>query len=405
MANALITPSIIAKEALVQLENNLVFGNMVHREYRNEFSKKGDTISIRRPVQFEVTDGATLSKQDVEEGKIALTVDQRKHVGWSFVTQDLTLTIEQYSERYIKPAAIQLANNIDSALAGMYKQVYNHVGTPGTTPSTFSSVSPASQRLDDQAVPDDGKRYLAMGPAAAWSIAGAQTALELQQRSERAYASGEIGDVAGLRTWKSQNVKTHTVGDHGGTPLVDGGSQNVTYASVADTNQQTLVTDGWDTSVDLKEGDVFTIDDVYAVNPVSKETLPYLQQFVLRADVTTNASASADTNLTISPPIITSGPQQTVSAAPANNAPINYVGTANTGYPQNLAFHRNAFALVTVPLQMPDGASFKAQENKNGYSIRVVKDYDISTDEEIIRLDVLYGVKAIDPRLACRLTG
>ena len=90
---------------------------------------------------------------------------------------------------------------------------------------------------------------------------------------------------------------------------------------------------------------------------------------------------------------------------PADNAAITVVGTGGTLYPQNLCFHKNAFALVTVPLEIPEGASFRDRVTMNGLSVRVVKDYDIAEDVEIIRLDILYGVKAIYPDLACRLTG
>ena len=74
-------------------------------------------------------------------------------------------------------------------------------------------------------------------------------------------------------------------------------------------------------------------------------------------------------------------------------------------HPQNLAFHKNAFGLVMVPMEMPDGVSFKARETQDGCSIRVVKDYDIDTDEDIIRLDILYGVVTLYPELACRIFG
>ena len=101
MANALITPSIIAKEALVQLENNLGMANNVHREYKKEFVKVGDTVSIRKPVKFYAADGKTRVNQDVEEANTSITVDKQKHVSWKFSSKDLTLTVEDYSERYI----------------------------------------------------------------------------------------------------------------------------------------------------------------------------------------------------------------------------------------------------------------------------------------------------------------
>ena len=411
MPNTLITPSMIAKEALMQLENNLVFANQVHREYVKEFTGgQGSSVSIRRPVKFATQNGATLVDQDVEEKSTNISVDQRKHVSWRFSSQELTLSIEEYSERYIKPAAITLAQTVDRDIAGLYSSVWNSVGTPGTTPANFAAVAAAAQRLDEMAVQAD-QRTMVVNPAAAYAIAGNQATLQAVGDVRRsAYEEAMVGRVAKFDMFSSQNIVNHTVGPLGGTPLVNGGAQAVTYANaVGNTWSQTLVTDGWTAAAALRvrAGDVFTIAGVFAVNPVpgegAKQVMPYLQEFT----VLNNGSSDASGNLTltISPPIITSGPQQTVSAAPADNAALTFRGTANTAFPMNLGFHKNAFALVTVPLDMPDGVNFKARESYKGLSMRVVKDYDIASDNEIIRLDILYGRKAIYPDLACRLWG
>ena len=412
MPNTLVTPTMIAKEALMQLENNLVFANQVHREYAKEYTGgQGGSVSIRRPVKFNTSNGATLVKQDVEEKTTNITVDQRKHVGWEFSTQDLTLSIEEYSERYIKPAAITLANTIDRSLASLYTSVYNLVGTPGTTPASFASAAAVAQRLDEMAVVSDS-RSLIVNPAARYAIAGNQLTLNsVGDKTRTTYEDAKIGSIATFDMMASQNVRNHAVGPLGGTPLVNGANQNVSYANaVGNTWSQTLITDGWTAAAALRvrAGDVFTIAGVFAVNPVpddtgAKQVMPYLQQFTVLSNGSSDASGNL--TLTISPPMITTGPQQTVSAAPADNAALTFVGTAATTYPMNLGFHKNAFALVTVPLEMPDGAAFKARENYNGLSIRVIKDYDITNDTDVIRLDVLYGVKAIYPDLACRLIG
>lgn len=411
MPNTLITPSMIAKEALMQLENNLVFANRVHREYVKEFrGGQGSTVSIRRPVKFQTTNGATASIQDVDEKSTNITVDQRKHVAWEFATQDLTLSIEEYSERYIKPAAITLAQTVDRSIASLYSSVWNAVGTVGTTPSSFANVALAAQRLDEMAV-EMSDRTMAVNPAAAYAIANNQTTLNAVGDVRRtAYERANVGTVANFDMYQSQNIVTHQVGPLGGTPLVNGGSQAVTYAAaVGATWSQSLVTDGWTAAAAarVRAGDVFTIANVFAVNPVpgegAKQVLPYLQQFTVLA----NGSSDAGGNLTmtISPPIITSGPHQTVSATAADNAALTFLGTANALVPMNMGFHKNAFALVTVPLDMPDGVPFKARESYNGLSMRVVKDYDFTNDTDRIRLDILYGVKAIYPDLACRLVG
>lgn len=411
MPNSLITPSVIAKEALMQLENNLVMGNQVHREYKKEFTGgQGSSVSIRKPVKFYTADGATRVNQDVEEKSTSITVDQRKHVSWKFSTQDLTLSVEEYSERYIKPAMITLAQTVDRSLFDLYKTVWNSVGTPGSTPSDFAAVAAAAQRLDEMAVGQDS-RSMMLNPAAHYAVAGNQLTLDaVGTMGKSAYEDAMVGRIAKFATFSTQNIANHTVGTKAGTPLVNGGAQGVTYANATGANTQTLVTDGWTaSSAILKAGDVFTIAGVFAVNPVpgegvsGKTVMPYLQEFVAINDATADGTGNA--TITISPAIITSGPQQTVSAAPADNAAITVRGTASTSFAQNLGFHKNAFALVTCPLEMPDGAAFKARESHNGLSLRVVKDYDIDTDDDVIRIDVLYGRKSIYPDLACRLWG
>lgn len=412
MANALITPSVIAKEALFQLENNLVLGKNVHTEYKKEFVKVGGTVSIRKPVKFYAADGASRVNQDVEEANTSITVSTQKHVSWAFSSADLTLTVEDYSERYIKPAAIALANTIDQSLAGLYYNFWNHVGTPGTTPANFAAVALAAQRMDEMAVPSDMRKAI-MNPAAGYAIAATATNI-YNPNSARAYEEGAIGRLAGMDTYSTQNIVSLTNGARGGTPLVNGANQNVTYATAkagTNGNSQSLITDGWTASAAnrIKQGEVFTIAGVYAVNPVpgpgttGKLVMPYLQQFTVLADAASDGSGNL--TATISPAIITSGPYQTVSAAPADNAALTFVGTASTAYPQNLCIHKNAIALVTVPMELPDGVTFKAREQHKGFSMRVVKQYDIDTDTDIIRLDVLYGMKTIYPELGVRLTG
>ena len=334
------------------------------------------------------------------ERSLDVVVSTRKHVAWKFSTQELTLSVEKYSERYIKPAMVALANKIDADGCALYKDVYNCVGTPASTPDSFADVALASRRLDDEAVPNDARKMV-VNPAAGWAIAGAMAGLYNPKLVEEAIRRGAIGHFAGFDTFTDQNVKTHTVGAHGGTPLVNG-----TISEGA----STIPSDGWTASTAvLKQGDVITIAAVYAVNPVSGDSTGVLRQFVVIADVTSDGSGEAD--IPVAPVIYSAAagetylPYQTVDALPADNAAITVLGTASTGYPQNIGFHKNAFALVTVPLEMPDSAGWKARESYDGLSIRAIKFYDGTNDEETIRLDILYGWKTVYPDLACRLIG
>lgn len=405
MANALITPTIIAKEALFQLENNVVMGQLVHRQYKNEFVKIGDTVTIRKPVKFVASNGAARVNQDVTESTTSIVINNRKHVSWLFSTQDLTLTVEEYSERYIKPAMIVLANQIDAALLLEGKNNFpNIVGTPGTTPAAFLALAQVGQRMDEVPVPDDGMRKLVVNPAARWAMAngmggtgsGGIYNADIVHGMVR---KGMLGQLANFDIYGDQNVVVHSTGIWTGAPLVNNA------AFVNNTNVIAFDAMVGAQAGALKQGDIITIAGVFAVNDISKQSTGVLRNFVVLADVTTAAGAG---NVTVYPTLnngSTFAAYQTVSALPADNAAITVVGTSNVAYPRNLGFHENALALVTIPLELPDSAVFKARADWRGYSIRVIKDYDIDTDNEIIRLDILFGTKAIYPELGVQLTG
>lgn len=413
MSNTTLTSDIVAKEALMVLDNNLVMTKNVFRGYENEFEnringyKVGDTISIRRPTDFTVRNGATMAVQDVTEGKTTITIDQRQGVDFKFTSQDLTLKIGDLSERVIKPAMVQLANAMDTALMGLYKFVPNWVGTPGQVVNSYTDYAKAPERLDEFAVPRE--RSSVLSPADHWGLLGSQTGLYIQDAARGAYREGSLGVIGGVDTYMSQNVPTHTVGVWAGSPAVNGAytASSITYDSVKNTMTQTINIDGFSAgSPALSVGDVFTIQDVYAVNPVTKARLPFQKQFTVIS--TANATGNG-VDVTFYPAMIWSGAFQTVSVTSGvtslNNKTVAPVGSDSTGYRQNMAFHRNAFALVSVPLVRPPGAVDVSRQTYKGLSVRVIPVYDGVSDESAFRLDVLYGVKAIDPRLATRLSG
>jgi len=411
--HTLLTPTIIAKEALMHLENNLVMGNLVHRQYKNEFQKVGGTITIRKPVKFRVqktrirTTGGALT-----ERSITLTVATQAHVTWEFYSVDLTLTIEKYAERYIRPAAAALANAVDADLTDLYKNVYNSVweSTGFITPESFIALGKAAQLMDEEAVPPDD-RVMVLNPAANWSLANAMKNMYVTDVSKPALKKGFLAKIANMEIYMDQNIKTHNTGNY----FLTGSAHALVLHSTAGTVPSSTGCEATSVGMGGFEvshselfyiGDVFTIAGVYAVNPMSGESTGQLRQFVVTAVPSTSESTTAaDSGLVhFDPPIIHTGPYKTVDTVPALSAAVTVVGTQGEPYPQNLAFHKNAFALVTVPLEMPAGV-WGARETHNGLSIRVLKDYDIEKDSEIIRMDILYGVKTLYPELAVRIWG
>ena len=396
-SNTLLTPTIIAKEALMQLTNHLAMSRHVYKAYKNEFVKVGQTVTIRKPNKFRVTKAQARTNTDIVEPSTTITMTVQAHVSWAFSSVELTTTIEDYSKRYISPAANALANQVDADLCGLYIDVYNYAGTPGNTPATFSVLGNAQTALDDESAPSD-TRVGILNPAANWALADGLKGTFAAKVADNIMTKGFLGQIANLSLYADQNVVRHTTGifTTSATPLMNG-----TTASGA----TQIVTNGWNaTSSTVEKGDVFTIAGVYAVNTMSGESTGVLRRFVVTEDAA--STGSGDMTIKVSPTITSSGAYQTVDAVPLTTAALTFIGTEATAYPQNLVFHPNAFALVTVPIEMPSNVwGARETDQDAGMSIHVVKQYDIDADEEIIRLDILYGIKTLYPELACRLMG
>lgn len=412
MSNSLLTISMITRESLMELKNQLSFAAAVNRQYDDKFAnsgaKVGSVMNIRKPVRFSVTDGAALNIQNVADQYSALTLDTQQHVGFQFSSKDMTLSIDEFRERYIKPAITALANKIDYNGCLQYLNVWNTVGTPGTQPTSVSTALLAGQKLDENGAPVDDLRSLVMAPSTQASVVGGSlTLFNAQDQIKRQYLKGRMGTAAGFEWKMDQNIVTHSTGIMDGTPAInDPGGAIVDGAT-------TLPLDGFSTATitgAFKAGDVITIGSVYAVNPQTKVSTGSLMQFVVTAD--TNVATSAIAALPISPAITLTGAYQNVNALPANDALVKLFGGTTTTYaskvsPANLAFHRDAFVLGMADLDLPGGVEMaaRASDPDAGLSLRIVRAYDINTDFHPCRVDVLYGWKTVYPELACRIQG
>jgi hypothetical protein len=370
----------------------------VHTAYKNEFVKVGQTITVRKPNKFRTTKTQARANTNLSEPSTSVTMSTQAHVSWAFSSVDLTTTIEDYSKRYISPACNSLANTVDYDLCTLYKDIYNYTGTPGTTPSTFKVLGDAQTVLDNEAAPGEG-RVAVVNPAANWSLADGLKGTFSPRVATDIITKGYLGTIANLDIYSDQNINMHTTGSFttGATPLMNGSTT---------TGATSLVTNGWNgSSSTIAKGDIFTVAATNQVNPVNG-----ISTGILRRWVCTTAQTSNSGNCTIPvSPVCQYGatdPYSTVDALPLTTAPLAFVGTASTIYPQNLVFHPNAFALVTVPIEMPSNVwGARETDPDAGISIRIVKQYDIDADEEICRLDILYGTKTLYPELAVRLWG
>ena len=402
MGNSILTIDMITRKALEILENNLVLTRNVNRQYDDSFAvegaKIGSTLRIRLPDRALVTDGAALQVQDDNEQYTTLSVSNQKHIGVNFTSAELTMQLDDFADRVLKPRISQLASSIDADVANAYKQIFSSVGTPGTTPSTSLVLLQAQQKLNEYAA-SMSPRYATVNPAAnAGLVEGMKGLFNPTDTVSRQFKNGMMGTgVLGFEEVNmSQSIAVHTTGTTPTLPIVVS-----TMTVQGSTSLPISFTSG---SPTFRVGDVFTIANVFAVNPQTRQSTGSLQQFVVTTDL--DISSTTTGTLTVSPPIYTATHAlATVNAFPVASAALTFLGGSATGYAQNLVYHKDAISFATADLLLPQGVDMAARAVHNGISLRVIRQYDINNDRLPCRIDVLYGYSVIRPQMACRLWG
>ncbi len=390
MANTLSVIDMVSKEAQRIAHEKLSFLGTVNRQYDSSFAqsggKIGSTLRIREPNQFTRRTGSrVMSTQDVTETTQTATVATQDGVDIKFNSAELSLDIDELSRRYIEPAVSVLVSGIEGdILSSVTKDVYNMVGTPGTAPTDLVAVGNARAKLNQGLAPKDGQRFIqADSVTMGGMVNGLKGLFHDGDQVKKQYREGMMGRTAGADWYENERTYAHTTGSDMAGTVNDGaiasGDSTVTAASC-----------------NFKAGDVFTFAGVYAVHPETKIAYDHLQQFTATADGTTS--------LAFSPALISTGAKQNVSALPANSAAITFVGSASTAYRQNLMYHKDAFTFITADLPIMDDALKCVRKVQDGLSMRCWQGSDITNDEMLLRLDILYGYKTIRPAWACRIT-
>lgn len=407
--NRFLTDDIIVKEALRLLKNELVHAPLVYRDLEPRFAKKGDTISLKKPFRTRTASGRILVKQPLIDESIPFEINKQEHFALEVTVRDRTLSIEQFSDRYLKSGITQLANVIDDSIAEvMAKNFFYSSGTPGTAINSNAFLF-AKGYMGKVGVPDDGMRRAVLDMLDMAEISDDISTKYNEMLVKEALQKGYSGMLGGFDLFESANTWTHTVGAYAGSGVTNGANQT----------GSTLVTDGWSTGVTglLKQGDVITIDGVYEINPQNYRSTGRLMQFVVTADVDSDGSGNA--SIPISPAIndgtgtttdedgntISTAAYRNVSAAVGDGATITVKGTASTTYRQNMLFHRDAVGLVMIDLELPKSAAVKARvrDPDSGLSLAMTADYDINNQSEVTRIDAVWGVHDIYPELGHRL--
>ena len=403
MANQIKVNDLVMKHAHRTLRNESGFVNNLAVSYDGSYSatggaKAGSSIRIMQPQEYTVRSGSAFSNQDVEEKVVTLNTTVQRGVDVEYTSAEVAQDVDMFVENKIAPAMSTLASYIDNyAMDLAYKEIYQAVALPVTAVDR-EDILKAGVKLDNGSAPRGvSSRCMTLGPQAMADVVNDSSGLfNASTNISKQYNDGVISVPAmGFKFNMSQNTANHTTGTFttGSTPLT---------AGVGVEAATTLATDGWAASTAiLKTGDIFTIAGVNQVNAKTKASTGVLQQFVCTADETSDGSGLNTINM--EPALISTGQYQNIDALPADNAAITPLGAEGTQYNQALAFHKNFGSMGFADLHLPTGVSYASRKVEDGISMRLVDVYDVESDQQKMRFDVLFGYKTVIPRWAARV--
>ena len=404
MANVYLTIDMITAEAVMLFKNSNLFIMNMDTQYDDQFAidgaKIGDTLRIRLPSDFIVTDGPAMQLQDNTQQFTSLTVSSQKNVATPYSTAERTMSIDRYSELVMAPMVNALCGKVASTVmkgseGGVCNLIANTDGAGNIISPTMDQFTGANAILDDQGATMLDRRCVQDPTSDARTVGSLAGLLNPVTEISAQFRSGMMKSGLGFdRFFRDQTVIKHTTGTFSAGGTVNGGNQ-------------TTSTSGGNILVNaitgtLRKGDIVTFDGVNAVNRVTKDSLGTLRQFVVTADVATNG-----TLIPIYPAMI--GPvggvaggldqqYQTVDALAINGAALRLVTPASSVYRKSLAYTQKAVTMATADLVMPKKAVEEASRTEfDGVSMRMLTDYLPLTDQLATRLDVLFGFKYIRP--------
>jgi hypothetical protein len=394
--------TVIAKMAAGMLADKLQFVKSIDKEPASSFGQVngynvGDTININKPARFIPSSTADITStiQDVKEEKVSMALDIRSVVPIALTSAEIqnTLALKDWSNRILDPAVSSIAQNVESTVAIRAKNGFtNFAGTAGSTNFNTATMLSARTALMKSLVPQDGNLFALLDSTSMASAVDNRKGLfQSSEAIKKQYQEGYVGYADGFTYLENNLVPRHT---NGADVAFSVEASVVTIAN----GMSTLGVDGVTSGATIKAGTKFTIPTCYKVHPITKATLPELQVFTVTADVTEVSGNSV--TLAISPSIYytTTDPRQNVSAAPVDEDACTVVtGLASTTYTHNLFYHKQACRFASVPLVKPDGLDMAGQETVDGITIRVLRGFDIRTDQLIMRLDFLGGFSVVRP--------
>ena len=416
MANTILTPTIITKEALRVLHGQLSFVGNCNRTYDDRFAsegvngKAGVTIHVKKPARYTVRTNATYSANDHVETSTPLTVSSQYGIDVSFTSKELTMDLNEFSAQVLKPAMSQLAAKIEGdALTAAYKAVANYVGTTSTQ-LTFLQFAQGGQVLTENLAPVS-PRSAFLTPQSKVNFMDATKGLfHDSDNIEEQYTEGLVGRTSGFKVYENTFVPSHTTGTFAGSALTTGTSWSTSTTAATYVATTGVPIDTANTGTILNAGDILTFGTVASglvdVHPETKVSLGRLKRFVVQSAVTFTTQADTYT-ATVSPGVMTGtgNPFKNCvnTKADTDNMTVTMFGVAATAYGQNIQCHKDAFAFATVDLvDVSKFGAWGARENMDGISMRLARQWLSSSDTVATRFDIMWGFAPLYPELAVR---
>lgn len=421
MADTLLTTGRITREAVMLFVNSNAFLGNCDRQYDSDFGKAGEKIGsqlrVRLPNDYVVTKGPAASVQDTAEVQTVLTLATQAHVDVSFGTADLLLSVDDFRERFLKPAMNNLAGQVAvdvmsvvesgqialpsvvpsgatlaSAVTGGVCNIAPNYLADGTTLTnpTSGSILDARAILANNSTPF-GDRKLVLDPRTNSRVVNSLTGLlNPATKISKQFESGQMSSGLGYSAiFEDQTVIKHTTGTFTAGTVNGAGQTGSTLTVNAITGTLTV-------------GDIITLASTNAINRVTKQSTGELRQFVI-----TKAAASGATSLSIYPAITpavggNAVQYQTTDISPANSATITMIIAPSTVYRKNIAYAPEAITMVTGDLPLPKNVD-AARAKYDKVSMRMATQWQVGTDQEVTRLDVIFGALLIRPEWCCVL--
>jgi len=449
-------PEIWAQEGLMLLENNMVVGNLVHRNFENQIAQFGDIVNTRLPASFvgkRKTDADSVTVQDAISLNVAVPLNQHLHTSFLVKDGEESKGFQSLRDNLLAPAMLSLGQMVDEVvLAEVYQFLPNAVGGLGVTP-TKETVIAVRNKMNQNKVPMEG-RHLVITSQTEADLLAIDSWITADKVGDEGSAlrQGSLGMKYGILHWMSQNTPSIPGGAADNTTLTD---LAVDFAAGYPKGTTSLVIDGRVAGTAIQSGSWITIagDDTPqrvvsttgGTTPVAMVIAPGLLAAVVddaaiveyvpgQIDLVAGYALGYAKDMVIDGFAIAPNTGQLISIAPAVstgteptygalstpttialllNRPLevaaaddHFVAPGPAGN-YNFAFHRQALALVTRPLAAPaagTGAlSFVA--SFNGLSMRVTMTYDGTLQGHLVTCDLLCGVKVLDVDLGAVMLG